>query len=105
MWPATGLLVDFDSQARLSEHDFVARLETNPTSPSGDCERPAVSNNAGPVDAAVVMQPEFSGTRFVRDVSVLAGDTLVDVVGPFRKCHLVCSDEPAMTISHLGAPP
>src|SRR5262245_43550475 len=102
---ADSLNLKLDAQTGLAEHDLVSRLQTHTSRPSWHVHGSAVTHDPRPMPTAVVVQPELSGPRLVRDVRVLAGDGLVHLSRSFSECDVIGADESVATVSHLRASP
>ena len=67
-----------DSHARYAEDDLVARAQAHDASPRRHRHGSTASDDAGPVRAAIVVQPRIARGGIDGDVRVAAGDGLVD---------------------------
>src|SRR5437867_7851439 len=95
---------DSNSEARLAERDLVAGFQPHP---SGSCENwhhLPLSDDMRPMHAAIVVDAEFLGTRFVGEVRVLTRHTLVDVARSLDERDIVGSNQSAVRILDFGAP-
>jgi hypothetical protein len=65
-----GLFCESHPHPRLSENNLVTGFEADAARTTWYRERSSVTDHAGPVLAAIVVQPKTSGGRLVRNVRV-----------------------------------
>src|SRR5687768_17124713 len=92
-----------DAKAGLAQHDLIAGEQPHATHSSGYGHGAAFAHDAGPVLAAVVVEPELLRAGVVRDVGVPARDASVHVTRLLGKGDVIRANQTVTTVADFGA--